>query len=217
MTALDPYGFGDKESARIQDILRLLPRNRHSILDVGAKDGCFSKLFPQYFQEVTALDLTEPSFRYPGVATVAGDVTNLRFPDASFDCVFCAEVLEHVSDVASACRELARVAKHEVVIGVPFRQDIRVGRTSCRTCGKINPPFGHVQSFDEERLLALFPGLEVAGKSFVGSIRQTTNALATFLMDLAGNPWGDYLQQEPCGYCGALLTPPKTRTFSEKL
>src|SRR5690349_20412341 len=136
MTALEQSRSGVKERARTDDIVRLVPRNRRSSLDVGASDGHFSKLFAGYFSEVTALDLTEPTFRYSGVTTVAGNVTKLDFPDESFDCVFCAEVLEHVADVATACSELARVAKHELIIGVPFREDIRVGRMTCRSCGK---------------------------------------------------------------------------------
>ena len=48
---------------------------------------------------------------------VAGDVTNLDFPDRSFDCVFCAEVLEHipVNLLEVACRELTRVTNEYLV------------------------------------------------------------------------------------------------------
>jgi SAM-dependent methyltransferase len=214
---MDHHGTHDNQRRRADDILRLLPRNRNSVLDVGARDDRFSKVFTGFFQEVTALDLTEPSFKYPGVATVAGDVTDLKFPDNSFDCVFCAEVLEHVWNVDKACRELVRVARHEIVIGVPFRQDIRIGRTTCRSCGKINPPWGHVHSFNERTLGRLFPGIKIAAKSYVGSNRQVTNPLSVFLMDRAGNPWGNYSQREPCIYCGVELEPPQKTTLPGKL
>src|ERR1041385_1987742 len=132
----------------------------------------------------------------PRVVTTAGDATKLSFADESFDCVFCAEVLEHIPDVRQACRELARVAKYEVVVGVPYRQDIRIGRTTCRTCGKVNPPWGHLHSFDEHRLTRLFPGLRAVSQSIVGSNGEATNGISTMLMDLAGNPWGTYDQEE---------------------
>jgi hypothetical protein len=89
------------------------------------------------------------------------------------------------------------VAKHEIIIGVPFRQDTRIGRTTCLSCGHRNPPWGHVNSFDERRLASLFPRCHIVSKSFVGINRGATNAVAAFLMDLAGNPWETYKRTNP--------------------
>ena len=211
MTDIQEYRESEPEKARTADLLRLLPRGRSSVLDIGARDGHFSKLLTEYFDFVTGLDLEKPPFEYPHVTTVAGDVTKLQFPDSSFDCVFCAEVLEHISDVERACREIARVARHEIVIGVPYRQDTRVGRTTCQKCGRRNPPWAHVNTFDERRLIKLFPQLELKAKSLVASAKSATNPVSTILMDLAGNPWGTYEQEEPCIYCGAKLVAPVHR------
>ena len=218
MIDLEQYRSSGPEKERTADLLRLLPRGRASVLDVGARDGHFSRLLAERFPAVTALDLQKPSFKHPGVTAAAGDVTRLQFPDGSFDCVFCAEVLEHVPDVTRACREIARVARHEIVIGVPFRQDIRLGRTTCRACGRPNPPWGHLHAFDERRLLRLFPGLRVTARSFVGRRTEATNFVSAALMDLAGNPWGTYDQEEPCVHCGArLLPPPPGRPLAAKV
>lgn len=198
-----------REKARRADLLRIVPRGRTSVLDVGARDGYFSRSLTQYFSEVTALDLETPLFDFPGVRTLAGDARNLQFPDEFFDCVFCAEVLEHIPGVERACAEIARVARHEIVIGVPFRQDTRVGRLTCRGCGKVNPPWGHVNSFTEGRLLDLFAGLRVISRSLVGRTKEVTNPISTLLLDLCGNPYGTYNQQEPCIYCGARLAAPR--------
>src|SRR5580658_5701608 len=124
-----------------------MPLGRTSILEIGARDGYHSRPLTERFAEVTALDLEKPTFEFPGVITVAGDATKLQFADSSFDCVLCAEVLEHIPALEQACRELARVVRHELIIGVPFRQDTRSGRTTCRNCGKTNPPWAHVNSF----------------------------------------------------------------------
>ena len=217
MTNLEKYRASEAEKQRTEDLVRVLPRGRRSVLDVGARDGHFSRILTEYFPEVTALDLVKPPFEYPGVVTVGGDATKLQFDDGTFDCVFCAEVLEHIPDVEKACSEIARVARHEIVVGVPYRQDTRVGRTTCRSCGKANPPWGHVNTFDENRLLNLFPGLRVISKSFTGTNRERTNALATMMMDLGGNPWGAYEQEEPCIYCGARLVRPENRSFLQKV
>ena len=218
MSELERYRASQPEEARAADLVRILPRGGRSVLDIGARDGHFSRLLTGYFAEVTALDLEKPCFQYPRVVTVAGDATRLDFSDNSFDCVFCAEVLEHIPDLERACREIARVAAHQIVIGVPFKQDTRVGRTTCRACGQVNPPWGHVNRFDGDRLLSLFPGLRVISKSFVGANKEAANPISALLMDLAGNPWGTYNQEEPCIHCGAkLLPPPSERRLGSRV
>ena len=205
------------EQERIRDLIRLLPRNRGSILDVGARDGRVTRLLPAHFQEVTALDLERPAWEAPGIRTVAGDACALDFPDDSFDCVLCSEVIEHVPRVEQACRELARVARHEVLVGVPYRQDTRMGEMPCRSCGGMNPPYGHVNRFDERRLRALFPGLETVTYSYVGQTRAATNSVAVLFARLAGNPDGPYDQQEPCVHCGTKLSRPPAPGFAARV
>jgi hypothetical protein len=208
-----------EERARIADLLARLPAGRTSILDIGAREGYISCLLASRFQEVTALDLERPQIADGRVAAVAGDVTGLQFSDEAFDSVVCAEVLEHIPSnlLPRACDEITRVARWDVVIGVPFRQDIRVGRTTCYSCGKKNPPWGHVNVFDEDRLRRLFPRLRLEGLSFVGVSKSRTNGLSSLVMDWAGNPYGTYDQEEGCVYCGARLLPPPERTFRQRV
>ena len=217
MVSLEQYRATEEEKSRTEDLIRILPRGRDSVLDVGARDGYFSKILRNFFPSVTAIDLQTPAFDGSGIVQLAGDVTNLDFADDSFDCIFCAEVLEHVPQLQQACNELVRVARHEIVIGVPYKQDIRVGRTTCAACGLKNPPWGHVNWFDEERLLRLFSGLKPISTSFVGTNRERTNLFSIALMDLAGNPWGTYEQQEGCIHCGAQLLAPVRRAGWQRL
>lgn len=217
MSDIEKYRNSEQEKSRTADLVRLLPRGRSSVLDIGARDGFFSRMLTEYFETVTAVDLKMPAFNYPRVINVAGDATRLQFPDSSFDCVFCAEVLEHIPALEDACREIARVARHEIVIGVPYKQDTRLGRTTCRSCGRKNPPWGHVNRFDERRLARLFPSVSIKALSFVGSVRFATNPVSTMLMDMAGNPWGTYEQDEPCIYCGVNLIAPARRSILSKI
>lgn len=209
-------GLSSKERARIQDLLDLVPKNYGSVLDVGAREGHISEALTAHFPRVFALDLMTPTFRIPGVTALAADAVRLPFPDNSFDCIVCVEVIEHIPDVVGACRELARVARKELLVGVPYRQDLRFGRVTCAACGKPGPSWGHLHSFDEARLAALFPGMRVARRSYVESNRSVTNSLSAWLMDRAANPWGDYTQREPCVHCGAKLVRPETRTVAKR-
>lgn len=207
---------GNQEEKRIGDLVRIAPKGRSSVLDVGARDGRVSIALAPYFETVTALDLAMPDIRHPKVSNVQGDITELQFPDDSFDVVFCTEVLEHIRPemLERACAEIIRVAAYDVVIGVPYKQAIRIGRTVCLFCGKTNPPWGHINIFDEKGLARLFDALESVTTTFVGANGGKTNALSALLMDLAGNPWGTYNQNETCIHCGSkLLYPPRRRFF----
>ncbi len=219
---LEVYRESDLERKRTEDLVKLISSvsdKRQSVLDIGARDGFFSKLLTKYFHEITALDLEKPDIFHDKVLCVQGDISRLEFEDNSFDLVFCAEVLEHIPShlLEKACSELTRVASKWVLIGVPYKQDIRVGRTTCLSCGKKNPPWGHVNSFDREKLKNLFPSLILKKVSFVGEMNEVTNCLSTFFMDLAGNPYGTYLQEETCVHCGKTLQNPLERNVGQKV
>jgi hypothetical protein len=171
------------------------------------------------FDSVTALDLEAPQIVHPVVQCVKGDVTKLEFADDSFDMVLCAEVLEHVppDGLRAAGAEIARVTRGVAVIGVPYRQDLRACRTTCRVCGRSNPPWGQVNRFDEERLLSLFPGMTMIRRSYVGQTTMRTNAVSAALMALAGNPYGTWDQEEPCIHCGQALGDPAPPTLATRV
>ncbi len=204
------------EKIRVRQILELLPRNRHSVLEIGSRSGKITRVLAEKFSSVTALDLVQPSFQIDRVTAVSGDVTELQFPENSFDCVLCTEVLEHVPNIKQACEELVRVTRHELVIGVPFEQDLRVGRLNCSNCRRINPSWGHVNSFSEARLRELFSLLRLKTVVFCGLKRERTNWFAMTLCDLARNPWGTYDQEEPCIYCCKKMDAPQNRTLFER-
>jgi SAM-dependent methyltransferase len=219
MMDVTEYRNSAREKERVADLMRLLPSGINTVLDIGARDGFISRLLAERFPTVTALDLDKPSIDHRRVHCVQGDVTGLDFHDVSFDLVFCTEVLEHISSrlLVKACAELSRVSSRYLLIGVPYKQDIRVGRTTCRACGKKNPPWGHVNSFDERTLRRLFPAFGIVKVSFVGVADPGTNFLSCLLMDMAGNPYGTYMQDEPCVHCGATLASPPKRSLMQKM
>ncbi|HZT60934.1 MAG TPA: class I SAM-dependent methyltransferase [Pyrinomonadaceae bacterium] len=216
---LNEYRSSSAEKERTADLLRLMPASGSTALDIGARDGHFSLLLAERFEKVFALDLTKPAITHPKVECVRGDAAALEFPNRSFDFVFCAEVLEHIPPPAlsKVCGEIERVTNGQILIGVPYKQDIRVGRTTCYSCMGKNPPWGHVNSFDERRLESLFPACVLKTISFVGTNSEQTNAVSAALMDIAGNPYGTYAQDEPCIHCGKALEPPPERTAAKKV
>ncbi|MBZ0159382.1 MAG: class I SAM-dependent methyltransferase [bacterium] len=214
---LTEYRASHSEQQRTADLLRLMPTKGHQALDIGARDGHFSLLMVDRYEGVTALDLTQPNLSHPRIRCVKGNAAEMQFSDNSFDFVLCAEVLEHVpiSILPKVCQEIERVATHRILIGVPYKQDIRVGRTTCYSCGRFSPPWGHVNSFDEQRITKLFQSCEVDAISFVGLNTSQTNSFSATLMDFSGNPYGTYDQEEPCVHCGKRLLPPPKRNAAQ--
>jgi SAM-dependent methyltransferase len=216
---LTNYRQTESDRLRVADLLSLTMHVTGSVLDVGTRDGYVARYLADRFERVTAIDLEMPRIADPRIECMAADVMNLPFSDDAFDMVVCAEVLEHIepSLLTRACDELARVTRGHLLIGVPYKQDTRFGRTTCVACGETNPPWGHVNSFDEVRLRHLFPGLTVVRTNFVGVSDDATNVVSSSLLDLAGNPYGTYGQEETCRACGAKLLGPPRRRLHQKV
>jgi len=222
---LGEYRYQKKEQERIENLIEIIPKTNRTILEIGARDGYLSKKLTDFFYPVVALDLQNPKIEHPGVICIEGNVTKLQFNDNSFDCILCSEVLEHIppSGLHQACDELIRVAKHHIIVGVPFEQEIRIGRTTCANCEAKNPPYGHVNVFSKKKLENLFNGLRLERFDLIGrEHRISTNFLSVLLMDFAGNPFGTYGQEEPCIECNGKILPinpkrPLWRKFSSKM
>lgn len=207
---LHPNHLHPRERERISSLVQLTPLDATTVLDVGARDGCVACPLADRGAQVTAIDLDQPTFIHPHVTTGIGDARQLAFSDRSFNAIVCAEVLEHIApdQLPRIASEFKRVAANYILIGVPFEQDLRVGRTRCRACGAVNPPWGHVNSFGVETLDRLFGGFHRERVEYVGSAKQGTNALSAALYAAAGFPYGTYEQIEPCIQCGAALVEP---------
>ncbi len=101
-----------------------------TVLDAGCGPGVLSVLLAQKGCIVMGIDLSEPNIieakKYAekmGVAKqvtfMTGDAEQLPVADKSFDYVVSSHVLEHLPDFTQGVRELARVARTEVITAIP--------------------------------------------------------------------------------------------------
>jgi ubiquinone/menaquinone biosynthesis C-methylase UbiE len=96
-------------------------RGARHILDVGSGAGQIAKHLLKYADpaaRITCCDLSPEMLRRsrnrlknPLPSHVAADLCHLPFADASFDCVTCGYVLEHLPDARPGLAELSRVMR----------------------------------------------------------------------------------------------------------
>jgi SAM-dependent methyltransferase len=100
-----------------------------TVLDVGCGSGWFSRRFAAEGCAVTGLDPDPAMLTYarrrPGeVRYLRGRMETLPFPDRSFDVVTAVTSLCFVADQCAALREMARVARRAVVLGLLHRRSL---------------------------------------------------------------------------------------------
>jgi ubiquinone/menaquinone biosynthesis C-methylase UbiE len=96
-------------------------RGATRILDAGCGAGQLTGHLRKYADveaSITACDLSaemllraKDRLPNPSVQFVLGDIAQLPFANATFDCVTCGYALEHLEDARSGLAELARVLK----------------------------------------------------------------------------------------------------------
>jgi SAM-dependent methyltransferase len=89
-----------------------------SVLDIGAREGGLREFLPDGV-EYQGIDIT-PEFA--SEAVMIRDISEgIPFPDASYDFVFCIEVLEHVPNPFAAFGEISRVLRDGgvLIVSVP--------------------------------------------------------------------------------------------------
>jgi 2-polyprenyl-6-hydroxyphenyl methylase/3-demethylubiquinone-9 3-methyltransferase len=118
LAALNPARFGYMRRVLVEE-LRLTPTDLH-VLDVGCGGGLLAEEFARLGCAVTGVDPSEESLASArehaahqrlaiGYRKAGGEA--LPFAAASFDVVYCCDVLEHVNDLRQVIAETARVLK----------------------------------------------------------------------------------------------------------
>lgn len=114
------YGFRKRENALCRWCLSLerhrglwlYLHERTNVLTAPVKMLHFAPedQFQKLLKDAPNIDYTSADLDMP-TAMVKMDITNITFPDDTFDVILCNHVLEHVPDDAKAMSELYRVLK----------------------------------------------------------------------------------------------------------
>lgn len=121
--------IGQRELALLLEALHARPGD--SVLDVGCGTGHFTRALARAIDgPVTGIDLDPDRVAYargrePGTASYAvADARALPYGDDSFDLVVSVAALCFVDDERAAVREIARVARRRIAIGLLNRHSL---------------------------------------------------------------------------------------------
>jgi SAM-dependent methyltransferase len=97
------------------------PEKGRAVLDLGAGTRPYAPLYEHFFEHCASVDVPYSQHDTTGVDVMA-PADDLPFPDASFDCVICTEVLEHCPEPQAVMNEIARLLKPRgrAFISTPF-------------------------------------------------------------------------------------------------
>lgn len=82
-------------------------RDDGAVLDLGAGRKPYAHLYEPHFKRSFAVDI---GARTEGIDLIE-DASQLPFPDETFGCVICTEVLEHLPNPLEVLQEIRRVLK----------------------------------------------------------------------------------------------------------
>ncbi|MBI5643008.1 MAG: class I SAM-dependent methyltransferase [Deltaproteobacteria bacterium] len=120
--AMNMYDTNKRLRIVYEELFRKGELKGKKLLDAGSGTGWFSARASALGATVTSLDVGENLLnevkKKCDTARVVGDVTDLKFPDRSFDCIVSTEVIEHTPDPKKAISEMARVLRKNGVIAL---------------------------------------------------------------------------------------------------
>ena len=149
------------EELRYRMLISKVPKKSKKVLDIGCGNGELICMLAEMGHESVALDLSKNRLnnfkdraRKVGVVQIQGDAMNIPLQDSSIDVIMCSEVLEHIKDYENVLKEMNRILKSHgrIVVSVPYKEELM--EIVCPHCGKRFVPYGHLHSFDKNKLFS---------------------------------------------------------------
>lgn len=168
-----PFGAGSREEAQCvhcnslerHRFVWLYFQNRTDLFD--GREKKFLHVAPEAALEPRLRERLGTNYITADIAathvTIKMDITDVQYPDDTFDVIYCSHVLEHVQEDRRAMRELRRVLKPDgwAVLLVPIVGDITYEDPS------ITDRAGRLKAFGLEEHVRQY------GRDYVGRLRES--------------------------------------------
>jgi 2-polyprenyl-3-methyl-5-hydroxy-6-metoxy-1,4-benzoquinol methylase len=124
------------QQERVRLLKALVPSGVRRILDVGCGDGFFLEVAAREGFSVFGVDSSDAAAKAAKIPFALSNVSAIPFKDNSFDLVLCTEVLENLPKnvLRSALKELQRLSRKYLLIGVPYREEVLNHMSKCGFC-----------------------------------------------------------------------------------
>jgi len=205
--SLNLANFDQSHFKRIKKVLESIPPDSTSLLDVGCGNGLLcnqAQIQIRNLKRIVGFDQSIEALKQVKTEKKVGNITNLPFNDKEFDTVCCLEVLEHISsDIFHIIlQELTRVAKRNIIITVPYKENLSENTLQCPKCQTIFHRYLHVQSFNSDRLKNLLEKFGFVCTNAKPIIKYEKKiGVIKFLKILGRNPQ-HFFENVICPYCG---------------
>jgi len=230
MNDRDYYDFawrqiGGKEhpynAEKTKIILDIIPRECSTIVDVGCGDGAISNVLAERYA-VIGIDISWEALKHLSarVLGIGGSADHLPFKDRCADLVLSSELLEHLPEDAfsEAISEMKRISRKYILITVPNEEKLRKRYTKCNVCGFEFHIYGHIRSFNLNRLTRYFDGYSIRCSTVCGAPDEKSFDLISYLVNRLAN---SYFSVDTvsilCPNCGNVLSFPFKNNLAQRL
>ena len=182
----------DAETERIEMTINSIPSGVSSILDVGCGDGRITNRLASSYPQVVGVDISKEALKHVQTKVIRASAEHLPFKNRSFDLVLTTELLEHLPEVTyrKALGEIKRIAKHWILMGVPWREQLTVAQARCIRCGTVFHVNYHHRSFNASQLKKLFaPEFKLVEIKLTGGERAYYVPLLLWIKRHIGGIW----------------------------
>lgn len=157
----DVYSNNLNETNRAKEIVRSLPNDVESVLDIGCGNGILTNMINKKF--VLGIDFAVVPLKNVKNNAICASITSLPIKKRKFDLILTTEVLEHLcdQDYIKALQEINNHMAKYLMITVPFEEDLEAAKCKCRSCKFIFNAFHHYRKFTKNWYIQEFPDYDV--------------------------------------------------------
>ena len=183
--SFDWSSFKDS-SSNFKIIAKLIPQDVNSIIDIGCGNGLITNELAKKYQ-VVGVDRSKSALEFVKGEKIAASCDSVPVEDQSFDLVLSSELLEHLDSPTfdKTVKELKRISKKYILIGVPNQESLNKGNIQCPKCKTIFHRCYHQQSFSIAKFEKLFPEYKVVDTKTCGiNVRVYKDSIANIKQKL---------------------------------